>query len=365
MVRKINKQKKHYDKHNKTLTVLPVFGEKKYQCPQGHNFDIDFTKKHPPMRPVKVKNGLIAIPISMNIPCPICKTEVTIPVPVKKEEKKFYLFGDEAYRGDDGKSKVFICNYSMVGVNAKRIIEAEDKILEFKLKHFPDLNPWEWKIHLKEMISTTHRKNHLAFKNLEFREIRIFLEELYSLIKSMIENQDISIFTSTIINEFSKGIDKKRHQKKEKELKELTYELSFFHLTDQLTQHGINPCFVFDSERSSKELKTVQQWAENIFYSGEYSMACAFFTKGIDVKKPIFVRPGCRPFLEIADLVCYTIARFLNNHLSENEKEEELCHPKKLGNIQYILGHQNKNGFFYGKVSSFEDFLNGYNNFKS
>lgn len=310
------------------------------------------------MRPEKLNDGKISIPISTNITCPICNSDFQTDLPVKEEKRKFYIFGDESFRGDDGKSDKMIVNYSLVAVNCKRILEVEDEILQFKLNEFPKILPNNWKIHLKEMVSSTHRMKNEFFKNLDYiNDIKPFIENLFQFINRLIENDSISVYTVTMSHKFPRNLSYKNRKNEEKKIKELTYELAILYTTDFLTNSEINPCFIFDSDRKNdKSILIKQEWAENIFYSSQFSLACAYFLKGINVVPPKFIKPASRPVLELADFICYLTAKYFESKILRNQ-DEDFFTPEKIKNIIYILGKKNNERLEYGHFLSLKEAL--------
>lgn len=358
MKRNFFKERKIFNNFQKTLNILPVFTSSEIACPNGHKFKIDFREKYPPIRPEKLNNEHISIPISTNIICPKCSSNFQANLPIKKEKKKFYIFGDESYRGDDGKSEKMIVNYSLVAVNCKQFLEVEDEILQFKLDEFPNYSPNDWKIHLKEIISSTHREKNEVFKNLNYNnDIKPFISKLFELLNRLVNRDSISVYTVTIAHKFDKNLSYKNRKNEEKQIKELTYELAILYLTDYLTNSEINPCFIFDSDKKSdKNILIKQEWAENIFNSCQFSLACAYFLKGINVVPPKFIKPASRPFLELADFICYITARAFETEILKNKKEEFFT-PKKITKITYVLGKKYDGNLSYGHCFSLEEAL--------
>lgn len=89
MKRNFFKERKIFNSFQKTLNILPVFTSSEIVCPNGHKFKIDFREKYPPMRPEKLNNEHISIPISTNIICPKCSSNFQANLPIKKRKRSF------------------------------------------------------------------------------------------------------------------------------------------------------------------------------------------------------------------------------------------------------------------------------------
>ena len=96
---------------------------------------------------------------------------------------------------------------------------------------------------------------------------------------------------------------------------------------------------IFDAKKPVRDREVIQGWAKDVFYSMQFTLTYPFLTKGIHIPDPRFVTPASRPFLEVADVICYTVGRYIEKRILN--EEEPMFNPDKFGDISYIIPRKN------------------------
>ncbi|MCA1738452.1 MAG: hypothetical protein LC740_06380 [Actinobacteria bacterium] len=99
------------------------------------------------------------------------------------------------------------------------------------------------------------------------------------------------------------------------------------------TKDRIQPSFVFDSEKDSEANNVIYGWAQDAFYGSRLNLLHAFLARGLEIPEPMFVRPGSRPCLEVADFVSYVVARYCFRKLKNQPIDLD---PELLGPVYYL-----------------------------
>lgn len=332
MVRKVKNDRKKYENFKKNFNFMPVeFSNYSARCPNGHINHIDLLKKHPCLKPVKVGKGQL-ITTHFTCKCDICGIDFPQKIDNVVKKKKTFFFGDEAFRGGTIEDDNIVAVYSLVGVNSERILKVEEKLLLFKQNKIQEVNPLHWKIHMKEIVSSDKRAKMKGFENKNYEFAVNFINELYDLVNEMIREDDLFVVNSISVD---KNSMKKDLKKEVENIKHNTYLSLIFNTINMSTKNGTLPEFILDAEKPVKERSVIQGWAEEIFNSGEYTLLFPLISRGLLIEEPKFVIPGFRPLLEIADMICFTIARYIDAEL--RGKNEEIFYPNKIGMMWNII----------------------------
>lgn len=105
----------------------------------------------------------------------------------------------------------------------------------------------------------------------------------------------------------------------------------------EYTSKGLSPEFIFERTQDDG-------WAKNLFTQSRLTLMWSFITHGLPIKQPKFVLPNHDFLLEIADIICFCVARYIfvqdkrYNYKDKNYKVE--IDIKNLGPIQYIYNHR-------------------------
>ena len=254
--------------------------------------------------------------------CSNCNSDILIKLPVNKMRTKGNLFGDDADRNYQN-NKVFI--YSLVGVDHNLLPEFDNKINNVKLKLFPSISPYNWKIHMKDMWAGSSRRKDPIYKNLEFCDIKNFIDELLILIRE----SNLFIYNIATTIKHNNTVDRKSQKQRRNEI----YILLILNAIDEWTSKNAQPNIFFDSEKKSLANETIHGWAKDIFKGNQYSLLYRFLSKGIEIPEPKFIVPASAPGLEIADFISFTIARY---YLRMWQGKEIEINPKDLGLVTYL-----------------------------
>lgn len=238
------------------------------------------------------------IPAGVSQKCPHCNNDVIIDLPSNKMRTKGSLYGDDAHR-NYGKKHVFI--YSLIGADQSLLSELDNSIKELKEKICPSKSPESWSLHMKELWSGGHRKNHDVFKDLGLDDVKNITKNVCSIIKKQ----------KPFVYSIALAVTSDRISKKNiTQLKTQAYILLVLNAIDEWTSKNAQPHIFFDAEKSSEANQIIHKWAQDAFLGSQHSLLYGFIAKGIEIPEPKFVKPASYPGLEIADFVSFTIARF-------------------------------------------------------
>lgn len=270
---------------------------------------------------------------SVKVVCPNCTYENSFSIPLKEINSTYYLYGDEAYR-EIGKKQV-IC-YTLVGTNMRFIPIINDKIYHFKKEIFPDKDPKEWTLHMKDIWAPNHRAKSI-YKDFSVSQINEIVEKYFNLVKNL--GNGFTIHCVSSISEIPNKVSKKFLTDKKIDI----YSLLIARITQQFIEQKIKPIYTFDSEKIGQEDNIIHEWAEKAFIGFQHSLLYGYLSGGTYIETPKFVKPGSYPCLEIADFISYVIARYCFKRLL-NKKVD--LPPEKLGYINY-LGFEKDVDFLY------------------
>lgn len=277
------------------------------------------------MGSIKSKDGKgIFYRLSASEICPICNEMNLINLPVIKKKDEFFLFGDEAFRELNPTTKLY--TYSIIGTSKAFIDEIETALRKIKSNFLP-VEPDSWTIHMKDLWSGSNRKRNKQFMHLTFNDIKMLLDD----ISSLFENFGDKIYKTNIM---IAGNCKSSKQKMafDKLLRDETYKFLVLKTIDLTTSNGAEPIFNFDAEKKCEADTVIQKWASDSFKNGCQNILYCFMSHSIPVREPIFVKPGSRPLLELADILSFVVARY-NQRLYNKENPDINC--SIFGKVNY------------------------------
>ncbi|WP_066376117.1 DUF3800 domain-containing protein [Anabaena sp. CA = ATCC 33047] len=284
------------------------------------------------------------IPIKTYEICPFCEEAVPLELPVVKMQSKVMLFGDEAYREEQGK---LIFTYSLVGADFKVIAQIEDSLRELKSKLCPSKSPDSWAFHMKELWSGEHRKKHRVFSDWDFEKVRFAVQGLFQLIQNHAEYLFMYNIALTVKGSM-KGFKSKPALERPQDN---AYILLITYVINELTTKKAQPVLQFDAEKQTKAAQVIQGWAREAFLGSQHCLLYPFLAKGIEIPEPIFVQPASQPCLELADFISYIVARFYLKKWQGKEIEEVLD-TRNFGKVMY-LGFDKTNDLVFHRTESY------------
>ncbi|OBQ13980.1 hypothetical protein [Anabaena sp. AL09] len=284
------------------------------------------------------------IPIKTYEICPFCEEAVPLDLPVVQMQSKVMLFGDEAYREEQGK---LIFTYSLVGADFKVMSKIEDSLRELKSQLCPSEAPDSWAFHMKELWSGDERKKHRVFRDWNFEKVQLAVQGLFQLIQSHAEYlfmYNIALTAKGSLKGFKSKPVLERPQ-------DNAYILLIMYVINECTKAKGQPVLQFDAEKQTKADQVIQGWARDAFSGSQRCLIYPFLAKGVEIPEPIFVKPASQPCLELADFISYIIARFYLKKWQGKEIEEAL-NPRNLGKVMY-LGSDETGDLVFHKTESY------------
>ncbi|MCY7273077.1 MAG: hypothetical protein LH702_04855 [Phormidesmis sp. CAN_BIN44] len=286
------------------------------------------SEPHIPVKPNDHDGSGRWIPTKTYELCPFCEEVVSLDFPVVKMKSKVMLFGDEAYREEQGK---LIFTYSLIGADVKVIPKVEEALRELKLELCPSESPNGWVFHMKELWSGDQRKKNRVFRSWSFEKVRLAVDCLFQLIQNHAEYlfmYNLALTTKGSMKGFKSKPALERPQ-------DNAYIMLVMYVIHELTTEKAQPLLIFDAEKQTQADRVIQGWARDAFSGSQHCLLYPFLTKGIEVPEPIFVQPASQACLELADFISYIIARFYLKRW-QGQEIEKILNPCNLGKIMYL-----------------------------
>lgn len=260
-----------------------------------------------------------------------CSCGATNHVPVKAIDLQhpLYMFGDEAFRGDEG-SRHFVGVYSLLGATSGPIKEIEDGLLTLKSEVLSDRDPRSWSIHATKMASGQQRLKHRAYRNLRREDVDLLFSRCAELISQLGEWG----WNRCIMTVYQIG----NHPKKERSAvrRSLNRGLYLGLIGDAIyraTAQRLHPLFTFDAQSPSAPATGSEGWADAAYFGSRHYLGHLFITHGNDVRPPRFVAPASEPLLELADVHAFHAARSIWQRAQGITPERGL---QQFGSFSYI-----------------------------
>lgn len=320
------------DRQKSTILHVPGFVKGVLaKCKNNHEFTPDWLMKWPPYSPLKLKNGGMLIPTTINIPCNECDENAVIDINVKDTKAYKNVAGDEAFRTVD-KKKIFV--YTFVSFLGKTVEKEEfEKRLEELKKAFSGKNPSGFVVHLKELLSSEKRTK-LGLGHRSYTDTIAFIKEYLSILREYSGKGKLAMWISN-----SASSKEKLTKAEEEDFTVNTYGVNLMRMVYEMTMGGTSPSIYF--ERTGKDGK-----AKEYFDGARVSVLWSYITSGVPVKTPEFVEPDFDILLEVADVAAYIVARYLFcvGKMASGRNVKIDFDPYELGNVSYS-GANSKGGF--------------------
>ena len=150
---------------------------------------------------------------------------------------------------------------------------------------------------------------------------------MFEALASLIKSSPLTVWNSLGVWEKDGAFKKKE----ERVVKSRVYASMLLRIVREATAGGLSPHLFM--EQTGKD-----EWAKRQFSGLKFSLIWPFVCKGIAVPNPKFVRPKHDPFLELADFVCYVIARYVFSiaEYAKGRSTEVIIQPSALGEVRYL-----------------------------
>jgi len=323
--------KKRYEELGQALRHIPEeLSEIWLQCPSascGFVFKPPWLEKRPPLVPVKPNSGHGRwIPQAAVLRCPMCSTEVYLRLPLEKLRARYSWFGDEAFQllGDK-----YLLTYSLVGANSVKLPTVEESIRQFKSELCPSVSPDSWRLHMRKIWSGNARRKHPIFRDWDATFIETFVNDFFRLIRDF----DDSFRILNVSAIYHQSTAKRQRRLEKKTVKHEAYSLLLVKAIDKCTKNGIQPHFMFDSEKDSDADNVIHEWAKNAFEGSHVNLVFPFLARGIEIPEPMFVSPASRPCLQVADFVSFVVRRYCYKRMLGEPIDLD---PAELGSVEYL-----------------------------
>lgn len=293
--------------------------------------------------PIICKDGSVLQPVGMSLDCAQCGNPVEIEPPMRKWEGDRYngqIYLDEAARDEAG---TYLYTYSAISEPPRVVDKSKfvERFMELKAKLVPSISPNNWVVHLKDLCDARKRSKNQYFRHITQTQLSNFIRDVGQLVCEYHEKNMCIWNTSVML--------KNPNQKSRQWAKEAAFYLIVAQPIVQSCKNGFSP--VFNFERTQKD-----GWATNLFLKLQGTGAWTHMTQGIPVGLPKFVEPKPCPYLEIADMVSFVVARYLirEYRLSNGENIKIDFDPQYFGYIRYT-GFVSDGGVDYAERNCFPE----------
>lgn len=276
-------------------------------CPKCHNRDkIKWVDElsYPGEPILNIPSGKYFVPVSFPVACSACSSEYHVPVPERKSDTTWHLYGDEGHRiiERNGQTISFMC-LTLSCLHRDKYDLAQQRFAQLKRQARPDTNPEDWVHHFTDIWSTSTEKEKYSFKN-KNQKIEYGLKYAHR-IKKLMPYLQIFVYTSAIVLAENLGGRKASLKYQKEELFKRTIVTSL----DLFRGNRSTPSWTFDNIQDASNGPKREGWAEECFLGLQYTPLFMYLSSGVAVHAPKFVKPGSHLLLEISDFISFILAR--------------------------------------------------------
>lgn len=334
---------------------------KKFNCPAcGTEVEVPWLEKmlfpQQPIAPIEGSGHWVPISIPLKCSADSCKADFHVNVPLRPNENRWSLYGDEAARYIDspnGRYSTEPLNFfciTLVGLHKRRHERVRQQIYNLKKTILPSQDPNTWSHHFTEIWSDNSTSNRFHLRS---KAAKIAYAKKFAKIIREARPELASFNISSCIVSPRDQKNRKQHIKSQKE-----DVFSQAILTTQKTfreQHkSVN--WVFDNIKDTTTSARTEGWAAECFLGLQYTRLFTWLSAGAAAIEATFVPPGSHFLLEIADFMSYCVARDFEKSILGTRSE----FPSSLlgngfyqgtlgcGDIEHIWSHGLPLRKFYG-----------------
>lgn len=262
----------------------------------------------------------VAVPQSVGTVCPNCSNQNFVPIPQRGVHSYYHCFGDEAYR-DFGKDYffcyAFFCVHESNSDHTAYLVDEAKKMLNRLTGGVFGSRS----IHMKDLYEETKKKDGMISR----AGLKEFFEEITSLMLS--DYRKYTIFTCCSAFE-------KDHQRWKSQHKLIKQHILFNVMTntiDSTTDRNYSPIFFLEDDGK-------MGWVAELFARMRMSLYFPLIHKNVPLMNPKMISKKAASKsesegLQIADLVCFSVARTVHNVMNNQRIEFD---PARFGNVNYI-----------------------------
>ncbi|ERH67993.1 hypothetical protein B4R90_15295 [Acinetobacter baumannii] len=328
---------KFYESTNVDISIYPkYFNENNFGVTECQNclkkYKPNWLAKRPPTSMFRDRAGNFLRQESIHEICDNCGHTLQIKLPMNSLDRVVGIYGDEAFR-ELKKSKLYVYScVSFLGDDSQK----QNLLMQFneiKRNLVPSIEPKEWVFHVKDLFTTESRRKNIIFQHIEHSSVVVNqVNKIIEIIKEFVQKDLLKVHVA-----LARISPKKLSPQIEKKIKKEVFSSLTFTNIVEYTSKGLSPEFIFERTQDDG-------WAKNLFTQSRLTLMWSFITHGLPIKQPKFVLPNHDFLLEIADIICFCVARYIfvqdkrYNYKDKNYKVE--IDIKNLGPIQYIYNHR-------------------------
>lgn len=259
--------------------------------------------------------------------CSNCGAKCEVEIPSEKLKGEIFMYGDEAIRKLP-KYGGELFTYSLVGSSEPQRTLISNEIRSLKQSLTPNMAPEGWSIHMKTIWNGEKRTNSEEYSMWNYKTVFDLLDGIGEIIKR--HEQYLYMINIVLAG---KPLEKISTKKFTDYLQHESYIIMVMTAIKTITDIGCKPTIHLDSVKPAKADIIIHEWAKEAFSHGASNLLYALMSKGIPVPEPIFVKPASHPFLELADILSFSVAR---HHFMMCKKKKPEIDLSIFGRVQYM-----------------------------
>lgn len=276
-------------------------------------------------KPFKSADGATWVLAGVPINCPYCKSENLFNIETTPCGQILVFFGDEASR--DPIKGWYPLAYGLVAIYEEHVLSLRSEFLALKQKFIPHKDPATWTLHVKDLRSDKRRKR--ICQTITIEQANEFLRRVAKWIGS--QNDKFALYVGLSISRLDSG-SLKTKQAFFKSCRDLLMQAILPTVTDSCTRSHITPRFVFEAQARITQQPFVEEWIERISRGQRLSLLHHYIARGHDLAIPRSAPKGDDFRLELADLLAFSMARYLHCKAIKRVPEIDL---ESFGAVQY------------------------------
>lgn len=260
------------------------------------------------------------VPVSIPIDCTnqSCAKRFDFEIEKTPDAKPFAFYGDEASR-EQGQRYLLV--YALVGAN-KSVREAIiSKLRDAKLQLLPNMDPDQWVLHMKELWSGHERLRKSRFAHLK----RTDIEQMVSSISTMLRVSYPDFFRSVFSTVIHLPAAKRDRRTAMNRARDESFSSLVWLTMDLTRKQGIKPEFYFDATQTLQSHPAIEGWVGNLFLGAQYTRLHTYLSAGRTILPPKALKPGSDPMLEVADFLAFVAARWLSRRIANQATDVDLA----------------------------------------
>jgi hypothetical protein len=301
--------------------------------------------------PFKSADGATWVLAGVPLNCPHCKGQTWFEIGTTLNGGVLEFFGDEAFRAPI--KGWYPLSYGLVAIYEEYVENLREQFLSLKRDFVPQKAPESWVLHIKD-LRDQKKRDQLA-RDITIEHVNVFLRGISKWVGANSDKITLYIGLSISRVTVGPGTPYKTKDVFFKSCRNLLMQAILPTVTDSCTRSNLTPRFAFEAQVQIANQPFVEEWIERISRGQRLSLMHHYIARGHELTIPRSLPKGTDFRLELADLLAFSMARYLHCRAIRRVPEINL---EDFGKIQYgafsgrSFGLQSSIGFpwnhFYG-----------------